>query len=122
MPAPSLILMALSNLCWAYALILGVDWLRAVGRRDRREHIGCFVDLMGIFVPGIILIYGVLFVGTVLNAGWLSALVIVLFPAAIAAGLHLELARLVPADRRRDNRRMAITVGIATAMTLSHWA
>jgi hypothetical protein len=114
---PILALMALSNFFWAYAIVLTAIWIRAVGRTDRRDHVGHFVNLMGGLIPGIVSVFALLFLGGVLGLPWMIALILLAFPAGIAIGLHLEVGRLIAPDPWHDARRVTITVLLALVLT-----
>lgn len=110
-------LLALSNFCWAYALVLVVVWFRAVARTDMRDHVGHFVGLMGVFVPGVSLVVITLLLAGALGLPVLIALLVLAFPAAIATGLHLEVAKLTDPDPWQEGQRVALTVLIALLIT-----
>lgn len=110
-------LLALSNFAWAYVIVLTFAWFRAVAQSDLRDHIGHFVSLMGVFVPGVSLVILVLLVGALFQVPWLIALLVFAFPASVATGLHLEVSRLSETDPWQDGQRMMLTVLLALVMT-----
>jgi hypothetical protein len=103
----------LATLLWCYALVLSVAWVRAVGATDRRDHVGHFVGLMGVFVPGIALTVATVIVGAVVGVPQIVVAIALLLPASVAIGLQLELARLVPPNTSLDAQRLALAVGLA---------
>lgn len=112
MPA-NVAISTLALLATCYALVLAAVWLRAVGRRDRREHVGHAAALLGVWVPGIALTMGAVLVGATLGLGWLAPLVPVLLPAAIATGLQLEVEALTAPDPLTQGLRVAQGVLVA---------
>ncbi len=114
---PVLAVLTLSNFFWAYAVVLAVVWVRAVARTDLRDHIGHFAGLMGVLVPGVALVLLTLMVGAVFQIGWLFVLLALAFPAAIATGLHLEVAALTEPDAGKEAQRVILTVLLAAVFT-----
>lgn len=105
----------LATLLWCYALVLTVAWGRAVGRCDLREHVGHFVSLMGVFVPGMALVVGIVAVSALTGLGAILFLLALVFPGAVAVGLYLEVARLTEPDAATDGIRVALAVALAVA-------
>ena len=103
----------LATLLWCYALVLTVAWVRAVGATDRREHVGHFIGLMGVFVPGIALTVATVIVAAAIGLPQIVVAIVLMLPASVAVGLHLELGRLLPSDGPRDAGRLALAVGLA---------
>lgn len=117
MTGPLLLIYALSSFCWAYVLVLGVAWVRAVARTNRRDHIGHFTDLMGAFVPGVALAVCMVILGAALKQAWMIVAIIVVFPGVVAFGLHLELGRISDTDPRHDWARIGVTLVLTFLMT-----
>ena len=103
----------LATLLWCYNLVLTMAWFRAVAATDRRDHVGHFVGLMGVFVPGIALTVATVIVGAVIGLPQIVVAIALMLPASVAAGLQLELGRLLPSDGPRDAARLALAVGLA---------
>lgn len=103
----------LATLLWCYILVLAVVWFRAVGALDRREHVGNFVALMGVFVPGIALTVAVVMVGALIGIPQVVVALALLFPGAVVTGLQLEVARLIPPDMVTDAQRLGVAVALA---------
>lgn len=114
---PLLALITLSNFAWAYVIVLTVVWFRAVARTELRDHIGHFMGLMGVFVPGVSVVLMIMLAGAVFQVGWLIAILVLAFPASIATGLHLEVARLSQPDPWAEGQRVVITVLLALVLT-----
>lgn len=114
---PILAILTLSCFCWAYVMVLTVIWFRAVARTDLREHVGHFVGLMGVLVPGVSLTLVMLLAGAVFGIAWLFPLLVLAFPAAIATGLHLEVAALTEPDPGKEAQRVVVTVLLAAVMS-----
>ncbi|MEL7106000.1 MAG: hypothetical protein AAGM21_08765 [Pseudomonadota bacterium] len=110
-------LLVLGNFAWAYVIVLTYVWFRAVAQTDLRDHIGHFVGLMGVFVPGVSMVLMILLAGAMFGLPWLIAILVLAFPASIAAGLHLEVARLTPDDPWADGQRLVLTVLLALVIT-----
>ncbi|MEM8630210.1 MAG: hypothetical protein AAGF74_03155 [Pseudomonadota bacterium] len=117
MALPVLIIIALGNFCWVYGGVLTVMCFRAVARTDAREHVGHFVGLMAVFVPGIASVFVILFIGWALQSAWILSLVLIAFPGALAVGLHLEVMRLTDKDPAKAAPRMVLTILLALGMT-----
>ncbi|MEO0992123.1 MAG: hypothetical protein AAFX00_14415 [Pseudomonadota bacterium] len=98
----------LSSFAWGYVAVLTVGWFRAVAQTDTRDHIGHFVSLMGVFVPGVSLFMVSLFLAAALQSGWIFLLVLLLMPAGFATGLHLEVNRLTDPDPWTEYKRLAM--------------
>ncbi|MEO1238115.1 MAG: hypothetical protein AAFW64_00340 [Pseudomonadota bacterium] len=111
------IILALSNLFWAYAVILTATWFRQVAQTDRRDHVGHFMGLMGVFVPGVALTLIMLLAGAMFSLPAMVAILVIAFPASIAFGLHLEVTRLGPSDVWTDARRGLLAVLLAILLT-----
>lgn len=103
----------LATLLWCYNLVMTLAWFRAVGATDRREHVGHFVGLMGVFVPGIALTVATVLLGAVLGVPQVVIALALLFPGAVCIGLQLEVARLTGPDGGADARRLAAAVLLA---------
>ena len=103
----------LATLLWFYILVLAVAWVRLVGGRDRREHVGHFVGLMGVFVPGVSLTVFAVLMGGLLGLPQVVVALALLLPGAIALGLQLEVARLGPTDLRTDAMRLTAAVALS---------
>lgn len=113
---PIVAITSLATLLWCYATVLGVTWLRAVGRLDRRQHVAHFVSLMGVFVPGMALAVGTVLLGILFGIPAIVLAIAVLFPGAVVAGLQLEVAALTGTDARTDALRIASAVALALAV------
>ncbi|MEL6206142.1 MAG: hypothetical protein AAFR47_12660 [Pseudomonadota bacterium] len=100
----------LATLLWFYILVLTVVWFRAVGALDRRDHVGQFVGLMGVFVPGIALTVSTLLVGAMLGVPYVVIAIALLLPGAVVTGLQLEVSRLTGSDMVQDAQRLALAV------------
>ncbi|WP_116133893.1 hypothetical protein [Tropicimonas sp. IMCC34043] len=105
--SPLLVASTLSMFATCYAIVLAVIWIRAVGRRDRHEHVGLFIALMGVLVPGVVLSIATLLAGAVFGLPYIGLALPVLFPAAIATGLHLEVDALTSPTPSTEGFRIA---------------
>jgi hypothetical protein len=103
----------LATLLWCYNLVLTIAWFRAVGALDRRQHVGNFVGLMGVFVPGMALTVLVVLFGAIVGVPQIVIAIALLFPGAVTVGLQLEVSRLAPGGMRGDAQRLALAVGLA---------
>lgn len=103
----------LATLLWCYTAVLAVAWFRLVGATERHEHVGHFVGLMGVFVPGIALTLGVVLFGALIGIPQVVVAIAVLLPGAVAIGLQLEVARLRPSGPRGDAMRVGLAVALA---------
>ena len=103
----------LATLLWCYIAVLALSWVRLVGATDRREHVGHFVGLMGVFVPGMALTIAIVLLGALVGIPQVVVAIALVFPAAIAIGLQLEVARLRPPDLRSDAMRVGSAVALA---------
>ena len=103
----------LGTLLMCYSLVLVVAWFRAVAATEHREHVGHFVSLMGVFVPGIALTMLTVFVAALTGVPELVLGVALLLPGAVACGLQLEVTRLGGSDVTVDAIRVAAAVGLA---------
>ena len=108
-------ILTLSQFLTCYALVLAVVWFRAVATLDRRSHVGHFVALMGVFVPGVALALAVFLIGVILGIPQVIPALAILLPGAIVVGLQAELAHLAASGPRPD----AIRLGAAIALTLA---
>lgn len=109
----------LATLLWCYNLVLTVAWFRAVGATDTREHVGHFVGLMGVFVPGIALTVATVFIGAVIGIQQVVVAIALLFPGSVAIGLQLEVVKLTGSDTNVDASRLGLAVGMAALYLLA---
>jgi hypothetical protein len=103
----------LATLLWVCVLVLIVASVRLVGRCDRKEHVGHFVELVGVFVPGVSITVFAVLMGALLGLPQVVVALALLLPGAVALGLQLEVARLGPADMRTDVLRLTAAVALS---------
>ncbi|MEM1430564.1 MAG: hypothetical protein AAGG09_14005 [Pseudomonadota bacterium] len=108
-------ILTLSCFLTCYALVLAAVWLRAVRALDCRSHVGHFVGLMGVFVPGVALTLAVFLAGVGLGVPQVIPVLALLLPGAVVVGLQAELAHLAASGPRPDAERLTIALGLTLA-------
>lgn len=98
---------------WCYAGVLVVAWIKAVANEPHRLHIAHFVQLMGLFVPVIAGLLGLLLLVAFTQFHALLLLLPFLLPVGVIGAFQLELSRLRPATQRGEIQRLAVASGIA---------
>lgn len=105
-------------LLWCYALVLTVEWFRAVGSKDRKTHVGHFLGLMGVLVPLSCALVMFAFAGAFMGLPSVIALLVILVPAGLVVGLQLEIRKLRETSEEVEMLRLGITLGLTGLVLL----
>jgi hypothetical protein len=100
---------AVATLFWTYAVLAAIEWFARLSRRERREHLPLFFEMIGHLVPAMITLLVVVLAGAFLGFPTVVVVIAVLFPAGLAVGFHMGLNDLREATWRGEVARIALT-------------
>lgn len=106
---------AIAVFLWCYAAVLAIAWFRAVAREPRRMHIAHFVQLMGLFVPIMAVLLGLIVIVALTGFSILLILLPFLLPVGILTAFQLEVSRLQPPSRRIEIQRLLLAAGLTVS-------
>lgn len=82
---------AVATLLWSYAGVCFIAWVRQLSRTGHRLRAGRVIDLVANLVPAVVTLVVVLLAGALIGLPAVVGIIAVLFPAALAFGLHMSL-------------------------------
>ena len=104
-----------ASFLWAYALVLCVAWVRAVGRETMDTHVSHWVSLMAVLVPPTAGSLLIVLMAAAFDIAWFVPILLVALPGGLVISLQLEVSRLGEASLRTELARL----GAALALTLA---
>lgn len=103
----------LATVLWCHAAILALDWIGVLRRAPHHEKVGLVVNLLGAFVPVVVIYIVVVFAGAILGLPSMVAFLAVVVPAGFVFAFRIDLADEFPSTWPREQRRILLTVALA---------
>lgn len=107
---------AVATFLWVYAGLAAVEWFFQLSRKERREHLPLFFEMIGHLVPAMISLLLVVLAGAFFGFPTVVVIIAVLFPAGLAVGFHMALNDVRHAVWRGEATRLALTLLIGAAI------
>ena len=103
----------LTTFLWAYVLVGAVSWVRAVRAEALNTHIGHFIGLCGVLVPGIAATLLIVVFRGYVGFPLAPVFALLMMPGCLLAGFLLELNRIRPFTVRSELLRLSAVVGVS---------
>lgn len=107
---------AAATLFWTYAILAAIEWFARLSRRDRRDHVPLFFEMIGHLVPAMITLLVVVLAGAFFGFPTVVVVIAILFPAGLAVGFHMALNDVREATWRGEGLRLGATALIGAAV------
>jgi hypothetical protein len=100
---------AAATLFWSYAGLAAIEWFARLSRRERREHLPLFFEMIGHLVPAMITLLVVVLAGAFFGFPTVVVIIAILFPAGLAVGFHMGLNDVREASWPGEIARLSLT-------------
>jgi hypothetical protein len=94
-----------ATLFWTYAGLAAIEWFARLSRRERREHLPLFFEMIGHLVPAMITLLVVVLAGAFFGFPTVVVIIAILFPAGLAVGVPHGSQRRAGSDAGRARSR-----------------
>lgn len=106
---PIALVEAAATFFWAYAGLAAAEWFTRLARKERREHLALFFEMIGHLVPAMIMLLVVVLAGAFFGFPTVVVIIAILFPAGLAVGFHMALNDVREATWQGELTRLALT-------------